>query len=75
MSFFGLFKPQAIRCGEPEWHGLEFDIDDLCIPEPIRELVARNHQPGYSLYFHDTELGGEWWLLDADNLVDAYWLK
>lgn len=75
MSFFGLFKPKAIPCGEPEWHGMEFDIDDPRIPEQIRRMVTRDYRPGYSLYFCNTDLGGEWWLLDGGDLVEAYWLR
>ena len=74
MGIFGIFKKQRQRCGEPEWHGLEFDIEDERIPAPIRAAVARDWRLGYALFFANTEEGGEWWLLDGDKLIEAYWL-
>jgi hypothetical protein len=32
----------------------------------------QDFRPGYTLFFADTDLGGEWWLLDDDQLVEAY---
>lgn len=63
------------RCGLPEWHGQEFDIEDERIPAPVRALVAKDYRLGYALYFHDTAKGGEWWLLDGCDLIETYWLK
>ncbi|MBV2234285.1 MAG: hypothetical protein KUL75_01955 [Sterolibacterium sp.] len=64
----------SLRCGLPEWHGQAFDIEDERIPAPIRAAVARDYAPGYVLYFANTQEGGEWWLLDGEVLIDAYWL-
>jgi hypothetical protein len=74
MGLFSFLKT-PIRCGEAEWDGQEFDIEDARIPEPIRAAVARDYRLGYALYFADTKEGGEWWLLDGENLIEAYWLK
>jgi len=43
-------------------------------PLPIRVAVARDYQLGYELYFVNTEMGGEWWLLDGEEFIEAYWL-
>ncbi len=67
--------PASIRCGNPEWDGQSFELDDPLIPAPIREAVSALYQAGYELYFTDTGQGGEWWLMDGDNLVDAFWLE
>ncbi len=75
MSLFGLFRRKKYqRCGLPEWHGQVFDIEDERIPLPIRVAVARDYQLGYELYFVNTDLGGEWWLLDGEEFIEAYWL-
>lgn len=73
MGLFGFFKKRQ-HCGLPEWHGLKFDIEDERIPAPIRAAVARDYVLGYALYFANTPEGGEWWLLDGDELIEAYWL-
>lgn len=72
MGLFNFFKP-PVRYGNPDWHGLEFDIDDERIPEAIRDAIQRDYRPGYILYYTNTNMGGEWWLVDGDNLIEAYW--
>ncbi len=72
----GLFFAKHVRCGDPSWHGCSFSIDDPRIPEPIRESARKYVVEGGELWFHDTTLGGEWWLLDdAGNLIEAFWLE
>lgn len=64
------------RSGDPSWDGHAFDLDDVRIPVPIRTKVQEMATPGCTLYFADTDEGGEWWLLDADGeLVEAFWLE
>jgi hypothetical protein len=78
MGLFDLLRPRIqsrVRCGDPEWNEQQFDIDDRRIPKPIREQIATDFRPGYALFFADTNEGGEWWLLDGDNLIEAYWLE
>lgn len=70
-----LTKRKPGRCGDPEWHGQAFDISDARIPEAIRTMAAKDYRPGHSLFFCDTDQGGEWWLMDGDQFVEAYWLK
>lgn len=72
MPFFNSKKP--IRCGNPEWDGQAFQLDDPRIPAPIREAASAIHQPGDTLYFANTGLGGEWWLMHGDELIEAFWL-
>ncbi|SMB22490.1 protein of unknown function [Sterolibacterium denitrificans] len=70
-----MFWKKPIRCGDPAWYGLDFAIDDARIPESIRASIAHDYRPGYTLYFANTDEGGEWWLLDeAGDIVEAYWL-
>ncbi|MBK6651928.1 MAG: hypothetical protein IPG42_20905 [Betaproteobacteria bacterium] len=54
---------------------MQFDVDDLRIPQPIRAQIARDARPGDYLFFADTKVGGEWWLMDGEQLVEAYWLE
>lgn len=72
----GLIKSimKHTRCGNPEWNGVAFDIADARIPVSIREAVEAQNRPGCTLYFADTEQGGEWWLLDGEELIEAFWL-
>jgi hypothetical protein len=51
-----------------------FQLDDPSIPAPIREAASAIHQPGDTLYFVDTDLGGEWWLMHGDELIEAFGL-
>jgi hypothetical protein len=74
MGLFGFFS-KPTRCGEPEWHEQEFDIEDERIPAPIRAAVQRDYRLGYALYFINTREGGEWWLMDGEELIESYWLK
>jgi hypothetical protein len=67
--------PPSSRCGNPDWDGQSFELDDSRIPAPISAAASALSQPGYELYFVDTAQGGEWWLMDGDNMVDAFWLK
>lgn len=62
------------RCGNPEWDGQAFALDDPRIPEPIRESASALYRPGSELYFVDTDMGGEWWLMCGDDLIEAFWL-
>jgi hypothetical protein len=74
MDLFGFFR-KPIPCGDPEWNGLAFDIDDPRIPEAIRAAASSMYQLGMAMYFHATTQGGEWWLMDGDNIVEAFWLE
>lgn len=77
MGLFDLLKPRIpsrVRCGKSEWNEQQFDIDDQRIPKPIRAQIASDFRSGYTLFFADTNEGGEWWLFDGDNLIEAYWL-
>ncbi|TRZ66905.1 MAG: hypothetical protein D4S02_06020 [Rhodocyclaceae bacterium] len=64
----------VVRSGDPEWDGRSFKLDDPRIPAPIRERAKIYYQPGFRLFFTDTSYGGEWWLLDGENLIEAFWL-
>ena len=71
-----IFRQNNPRSGQPEWDGQQFDFDDPRIPLPIRQQVLRLTQPGWELYFADTDAGGEWWLFDeSENLIEAFWLE
>ena len=72
MSFFNSKKPT--RSGNPEWDGQAFQLDDPRIPAPVREAASVICQPGNTLYFIDTDLGGEWWLMHGDELIEAFGL-
>ena len=61
--------------GKPEWDGQLFDLDDERIPEPIRAAICKHYRAGYTIYFADTKEGGEWWLLDGEELVEAFWTE
>ena len=74
MDLFGFFR-KPIPCGDPEWNGLAFDIDDPRIPEAILAAASSMYQLGMAMYFHATTQGGEWWLMDGDNIVEAFWLE
>lgn len=66
----------TLRSGQPNWDGMRFGFDDPRIPESIRQRVAAMAQPFWELYFTDTDMGGEWWLLDdTGELVEAFWLE
>lgn len=69
-----IFSKNRIRCGEPEWHELEFDIEDERVPASIRSAVQKDYRLGYALYFINTDDGGEWWLMDGDELIESYWI-
>ena len=59
---------------KPTWGNQAFPLDDPRIPAPIREAASALHKPSDTLYFVDTDQGGEWWLMRGDNLVEAFWL-
>lgn len=69
-------RRKIIRSGDPDWDGREFDLDDPRVPPAIRALIPTyaGFNEFWSLYFCDTDAGGEWWLFDdAGDLVDAIW--
>jgi len=63
-----------VRSGKPEWDGLEFHLDDPRIPDSIRTGLRPFAEQGYAIFFADTVQGGEWWVLDGENLVEGFWL-
>ena len=63
------------RCGNPEWDGQAFALDDPRIPAPIREAARAIDSPGCLLYFAATDQGGEWWLMHGDDLIEAFWME
>jgi len=70
-----MFNSKRPRSGLPEWDGQQFAFDDPRIPLPIRQSVISKAQAGDTLYFADTETGGEWWLMNnAGELIEAFWL-
>jgi hypothetical protein len=76
MSFWNPFSKPYIRCGQPEWHGLPFEVSDECIPEAIRIKARARFGPEIWLYFTNTKEGGEWWVLDEfGDIAEAYWLE
>jgi len=76
MSFLNPWKPaERIRCGDPAWDGQAFELDDARVPDSIRVAVRALYRPGDTLYFADTEPGGEWWLMDGEKLIEAFWLE
>lgn len=71
-----LFGKKVQRSGEPEWDGQAFAFDDPRVPPGVREAVAELASPGDTLYFADSDEGGEWWLLDAEGgLIESFWLE
>lgn len=67
-----MFTSKHLHSGQPEWNGQQFAVDDPRIPPAIRQQILRLAQPGWELYFADTDAGGEWLLLDeSENLVEA----
>lgn len=69
-------RPRYIRCGLPEWDEQEFALDDPRIPAVIREDIHTMAGPGWTVFFADTDLGGEWWLFDANGeLAEAFWIE
>jgi len=73
MPLFNSQKPS--HCGNPEWDGQVFSLDDPRIPNSIKEAAVALYQPGCTLHFNHTDDGGEWWLMHGDDLVEAFWLK
>lgn len=69
-----LHSSKPSRCGKPEWNNLAFPLDDPRIPAQIKEAASALYQPGDTLYFADTDQGGEWWLMRGDNLIEVFWL-
>lgn len=57
MGLFNFSKP-PVRHGNPDWDGMEFDIDDERIPEAMRAAIKRDYHPGNVLYFANTDMGG-----------------
>jgi len=69
-------KAKYLRSGLPEWDGQQFAMDDPRIPLPIRQSVDNLAEANDTLYFADTDNGGEWWLIDADGeLRESFWLE
>ena len=71
-----MFNSKPPRCGEPEWDGQQFAVDDPRIPLPIRQSVASLPQAEDRLYFANNDRGGEWWLIDGNGeLRESFWLE
>lgn len=69
-------KVKCPRSGLPEWDGQPFVLDDPRIPLAIRQSVASRAAADDTLFFADTETGGEWWLIDASGeLRESFWLE
>lgn len=67
---------KIIRSGRPEWDGQAFDLSDPRIPPSIARAVRKMASAGDTLYFADTDAGGEWWLIDeAGELLESFWLE
>lgn len=63
-------------CGKPEWHGVAFPVTAGEIPASIREAAVAMAGREAELWYHHSDDGGEWWLLDASGeLLEAFWLK
>jgi len=76
----GLFSSRRRRPSKqprhPEWDGEAFDLDDPRIPPAILRDVLSMYSEDDTLFYADTDEGGEWWLIDSDdNLVEAFWLE
>jgi hypothetical protein len=68
-----MFFSKKIRCGQPEWDGQAFALDDPRIPPGIRLALAKIADTGDTVFFSDNDQGGEWWLLDANGeLIEAF---
>jgi hypothetical protein len=74
MALFGLFSTPRPPSGLPDWDGLAFALDDPRVPQSIAAR-ARANFGDYPLFYLHTPEGGEWWLMDDDNLLEAYWLE
>lgn len=74
MALFGLFRSPRPPSGRPEWDGLPFNLDDPRVPAGIAAR-ARADFGDYPLFYLHTPEGGEWWLMDDDNLLEAYWVE
>lgn len=75
MALFGFFRTPPVPSGSPEWDGLAFTLDDPRVPEGIAARIRADFGEGYSLSYAHTPQGGEWWLMDGDNPLEAYWLE
>lgn len=74
MAIFDFFRAPPVPSGLPEWDGLAFAFDDPRVPEEIVLRIRADFGEGYLLLYTHTSQGGEWWLMDGDNLLEAYWL-
>ena len=69
-------KARHLRSGLPEWDSQPFAIDDPRIPLAIRQSVVSLAAADDTLFFADTDSGGEWWLIDANGeLRECFWLE
>jgi hypothetical protein len=75
MALFGLFSTPRPPSGLPEWDGLAFALDDPRVPKSIAVRARSDFGEGYPLFYAHTPEGGEWWLMDGENLLEAYWLE
>lgn len=75
MSLFNFFSPRPPPSGLLEWHGEEFSLDDPRVPEEIRQRIREDFGEGFQLFYTHTRDGGEWRLIDGDELLEAYWLE
>lgn len=75
MALFGFSRTLAVPSGLPEWDGLAFSLDDPRVPEGIAARVRADFGEGCPLFYTHTPQGDEWWLMDGDTLLEAYWLE
>ena len=73
MALVGLFRKPRPPSGLPEWDGLAFALDDPRVPPSIAARAQADFGD-YPLIHAHTPEGGEWWLMDDDDLLEAYWL-
>ena len=75
MALFGLFRKPRPLSGLPEWDGQAFALNDPRVPPAIAARVRAEFGEHYPLIYAHTPEGGEWWLMDGDNLLESYWLE
>ncbi len=75
MALFSLFRKPRPPSGLPEWDGQAFALNDPRVPPRIAARVRAEFGEHYPLFYAHTPQGGEWWLMDGDNLLESYWLE
>lgn len=75
MAFFGFFRKPRVPSGLPEWDGLAFALGDPRVPAAIAAHIREDFGEGFQLFYAHTSKGGEWWLMDDDELLEVYWLE